>query len=163
MKRDPIIAWLPIAIMPAGVMLLTPEDWPRWVFMWLLAWTIFAGCKWLTWQTSVPSDATPGRQIGYLAGWPGLDAPAFLGPRSLCVPPLTDWLFALVKLGLGIVLIVGVYPRVSAECELARRGGAGSATARAVRQKLMAWGWSCVRSAQLRLQLTDRPTQIMGR
>jgi alginate O-acetyltransferase complex protein AlgI len=120
MRRETLIAWLPITTLPVLVMVLTPADWPRWVFMWLLAGTVFAGCKWLTWQTAAVSSASPGRQVGYLASWPGLDAPAFLGAKQESNPSPVDWLFALTKLGFGISLIAWVYPRVPADLDLLR-------------------------------------------
>lgn len=119
MRRATFIAWLPLAILPAAVVVLVPAAMPRWIFMWLLAGTIFAGCRWLTWRTSRVSDASAARHFAYLALWPGLDAQAFLdGPRPPR-PALSEWAFALAKLGLGLVLIFGIFPRLSADHELA--------------------------------------------
>jgi hypothetical protein len=114
MRAGTVIAWLPIVALPMAALLFTPDHWPRWAFMWLLAWTIFAGCKWLTWWTAPTHGASVRRQLGYLVAWPGLDAAVFLHAPSPRVPPLSAWLFALGKLGVGIVLIGGVYPRLNA-------------------------------------------------
>jgi alginate O-acetyltransferase complex protein AlgI len=102
------------------VIAFTPDDWPRWAFMWLLGWIIFAACKWLTWWSALPSPASWPRQLGYLLIWPGLDAPAFLNTPSSRRPAPSDWLFALGKLGFGAALLWICVPRVPAENELLR-------------------------------------------
>ena len=120
MKRETIIAWLPIVVLPSAMVLLTPNRLQRWAFMWLFAGSIFAGCKWLTWYT-VPRGGVSGwRQLGYHVAWPGLDAAAFLRTAAAYVPALWEWLFALGKLGLGIALIAGAYPRLSMQSEWLR-------------------------------------------
>jgi hypothetical protein len=120
MKGTNVIARLPIAILPAAVIAFTPGDWPHWAFMWLLGWTIFAACKWLTWWSALPSTASWTRQLAYLFAWPGLDAPAFLQTPSRYRPALGDWLFALGKLGFGVTLIGICVPRLPADQELLR-------------------------------------------
>src|SRR5262249_45097988 len=94
--------------------------WPRWMFMWLLAGTIFVGCKWLTLRTAPVCHASPGRQFAYLTLWPGLDAKAFLGESRSPRPALSEWWFALAELGLGVVLIFGSCPLFFADQGLAR-------------------------------------------
>src|SRR5437660_49003 len=109
------LAWLPVLALPTAVVFLTPADWPRWGFMWLLAGTIAFGCKWLTWRTAPPKGAPLWKQFGYLLAWPGMDAPAFLFARNLRVPALFDWSFAVAKLALGIALVGVVYSRIPAD------------------------------------------------
>ncbi len=49
--------WIPLAVLPAAVVALVPAAWPRWAFMWTLAFAIYCGCKWLTWKrTPTPGD-----------------------------------------------------------------------------------------------------------
>jgi hypothetical protein len=120
MKAVTIIAWLPIVTLPTATVLFTPDDWPRWAFMWLFAWTLFVGCKWLTWYSVRAGDVSAFRQLGYLVAWPGLDAPTFLYTPNPHAPPAFAWLFALAKLCLGIVLLVGVLPRVPTDYDLVR-------------------------------------------
>ena len=70
--------WAPLVLMPGAVLLFTSSCWPRWIVMWTLAFTIYCGCKWLTWRRT-PLDRVPGwRHAAYLLTWPGLDAAAFL-------------------------------------------------------------------------------------
>ena len=99
--------WLPLLILPTAVLLLAPEAWPRWLFMWTLAFTIFVGCKWLTWRRTYVPDAPTWRHLGYLIAWPGLDARAFLTDKALS-PKLGEWVFASVKLLLGVLILFGM-------------------------------------------------------
>ena len=47
---SPLRGWWPIIVLPGAVLLLTPLQRPRWLFMWSLASALFLGCKWLTWR-----------------------------------------------------------------------------------------------------------------
>jgi Membrane bound O-acyl transferase family len=80
--------------------------------MWLLAFAIYVGCKWLTWRRTPAPDAPLGRHAGYLLAWPGLDAGAFLnGGRDQVKPPTTgEWLFAFAKTVFGIGVVYAVTP-----------------------------------------------------
>ncbi len=51
---------------------------PPWVGMWGLSLLVFGSLKLLSWSASTVV-ASPGRHLGYLIGWPGMDADAFLG------------------------------------------------------------------------------------
>ena len=119
-----VISWLPLATLPAFVVVFAPSDWPRWGFMWVLAGAIFVGCKWLTWRTTPATGVSAGRQFGYLALWPGLDAGAFLHAPNRRVPDASEWWFAGGKLFFGAMLTAFVVPRISPHRELAR-GWAG--------------------------------------
>jgi hypothetical protein len=108
-------ATLPLVLWPAIVLAVVPDSWPRWLFMWLLAASIFAGCKWLTWRTAPPSRAPWRRHLAYLLLWPGLDAAAFL--RSTPLEPAErptrgEWLLATVNLSLGTILVWGIVPSI---------------------------------------------------
>lgn len=108
------VGWGPLLILPTVVLLLAPSNWPRWGVMWLLAFVIFCGCKWLTWRrATIRSSSTTNinRNLGYLLGWPGLDAVSFLEtPSSTPVPKpsFSEWLFATFKLIVGLVLLYGL-------------------------------------------------------
>jgi hypothetical protein len=116
MKGASVIAWLPMVVLPAGVVYFTPSDWPRWAFMWLLAFVIFASCKWLTWW-SAPCNCGVSwtRQLGYLVAWPGLDAAAFLQRSDFPRPAIGSWLFALGKFTFGAALLLLCVPNLPAD------------------------------------------------
>lgn len=112
MGTEILIAGLPLANFP--------EDWPRWVFMWLIAFAIFVGCKGLTWWTATTRGVSPGRQLGYLFAWPGFDVVAFFHTPNPRLPLLNAWIFGVAKLSLGLGLIAVVYPRLPVDYELLR-------------------------------------------
>jgi len=108
-RVPPWRGWGPLVLLPAAVLLLTPAAWPRWTFMWLLAGSIYAGCKWLTWRRTPVREAPAWRHAAYLLAWPGLDARAFLSeaPPPEARPSWAEWTGASVKLLLGAALIWG--------------------------------------------------------
>ncbi len=113
---SPWRGWGPIILFPITVLIFTPEHWPRWVFMWLLAFVIFVGCKWLTWRRTPTPAARWWQHAAYLFAWPGLNAGAFLNSERLPDkdhPPLREWLLAIVRLLIGIVLVWVVAARIS--------------------------------------------------
>jgi len=120
MKGTSFIAWLPIVLLPTAAFLFMHGRVAPWLFMWLFAWTIFAGSKWLTWWYAPPCGASWFRHAGYLLAWPGLDARTFLGPLGQHARPMGDWLFALGKFGFGIALFGIVIPRIPADESLLR-------------------------------------------
>src|SRR5688500_14385155 len=91
---------------------MMPSLHDRWVVMWLIASAIYAVCKGLTWWTA-PQGATIWRQVVYLFAWPGMDASAFLLNANKRRSALSEWAFALAKVGFGAVLLWVVFPRVS--------------------------------------------------
>ncbi len=106
-----------VGVAPSVVLLFAP-DLPRWGVMWLIAFAIYAGCKWITWCDAAAKRPLGGRDIGYLFGWPGMDARAFLA-RSQHVrrPTAIEWLFAVAKLLTGVVLLYVVARRVPSQHE----------------------------------------------
>jgi hypothetical protein len=84
--------------------------------MWLLASSIYAGCKWLTWRRAPASGAPLWRQAGYLLLWPGMDAAAFLSSASpVARPRAAEWYFALGKTLLGAAIFFGLARRLAHE------------------------------------------------
>jgi alginate O-acetyltransferase complex protein AlgI len=118
---QPLRGWLPLIVLPAVLLAAAPAEWPRWVVMWTLAWLLYAGCKWLTWRRTPVAGATPGRQLGYLFAWPGLDAPAFLDPTPLPAsdrPTPGEWALAAFKTALGIGAVYGLVREMPSEYPL---------------------------------------------
>ena len=103
--------WGPVIALPIAVLILTPAELPRWVFMWLLAFAVFAGCKWLTWRRTPAPYVKAWRHAGYLLVWPGFDAKAFLTSERLPEkdrPTAGEWGFAAIRLLIGCALFWGV-------------------------------------------------------
>lgn len=80
-----------------------------WMLMWLLAFAIYVGCKWLTlWQVNDPG-VSRWRVWAYFFCWPGMDAPSFLSSKTeYSRPASSEWVSALFKTILGAGLIWGV-------------------------------------------------------
>lgn len=96
----------PILLLPPIAWLLIPDDWPRWAWMWTLAFAIYVGCKWLTWRRTPTKSVGTGKQIAYLLFWPGLDAAAFMNGKVKRPPAGIEWLFATAKMTLGLTLLL---------------------------------------------------------
>jgi alginate O-acetyltransferase complex protein AlgI len=90
--------------------------------MWALSFAIFGGLKWLTWwKTRNLVPHSPGRSLAYLMGWPGMDAETFLDSRHTAPRPgFQEWLWALLKTGVGISLLWVVARWVPAQQNLLR-------------------------------------------
>jgi alginate O-acetyltransferase complex protein AlgI len=101
--------YLPLAVLPLSV--ATVQAWVApWVFMWGMAFALYAGCKWLTYRIARRNSAiqNPWRVAGYLLAWPGMDAIAFLERASAPDKPRgSEWFFAVVKTFLGVALLFG--------------------------------------------------------
>src|SRR5262249_23279695 len=79
---------------------------PAWASMWLMAFAIFAGCKWLTWCHARRTDASVARHLGYLLAWPGMNAEAFLGSQGHDqMPARLEWAMAWLKPSSGAILV----------------------------------------------------------
>ena len=98
--------WLPLALLPIAVFSVGVE-WPPWLLMWSLAFSIFFGLKWLSAIDCLRiCEPTVGRTLGYLLLWPGMNAKAFLSSsQRIERPRLYEWLLSVAKIMLGIVLL----------------------------------------------------------
>jgi hypothetical protein len=107
------IETLPLLALPALVILLQTRV-PAWVFMWALSFAIFAGLKWMTWWMARARVAhSAGRSFAYLVAWPGMDAEAFLdSSRRPAKPNAREWLWATLKMALGVALLWIVAGRI---------------------------------------------------
>ena len=100
------VGWLPLVVLPIATLAFRSALIP-WVFMWLLAMAIFAGCKWQTWWESRATDRSSWpRSAAYLLLWPGMDAEQFLRPATQRpVAEARQWLAAACKTLAGALLI----------------------------------------------------------
>lgn len=81
--------------------------------MWLLAISIFAALKLLTWAIADKTDIPIWRQIAYLVAWPGMNAREFFESDQVVRVSPQEWLAALGKTLLGVIVIWAVLPIVS--------------------------------------------------
>ncbi len=110
---------LVLVILPVLV-LLTQNFYPSWVFMWLLAWSLFFGCKWLTWRRGLRTIDGVGWfvSLGYLFGWVGMDAKRFFSGAPVQFKlKWSDWGWPVANILAGTTLIwlvvrqmVGAWP-----------------------------------------------------
>jgi membrane bound O-acyltransferase family protein len=102
------IGWVPVIFLPSLTIALRSRLLP-WVFMWLLAVAIFAGCKWQTWWQARVAGLGAGnwkRSAAYLLLWPGMDAPEFFdGTAERQRIPSSEWFKGIAKTVAGIALI----------------------------------------------------------
>jgi Membrane bound O-acyl transferase family len=100
------VLWTPLAVLPVAALALGARL-PAWLFMWVLAISVYAGLKWLSFADRAPaSEIVSWRALGYLAGWPGMDAATFFAKgRHVAEPKAREWLFAVAKLALGLLLV----------------------------------------------------------
>jgi Membrane bound O-acyl transferase family len=107
-QGSPWFGWLPLVVLPLVILLFRNSLLP-WVFMWVLAFSIYISLKWLTWwkaRNRIPHSAW--RSAAYLLLWPGMDADSFLGPKRVPRPPGMAWAWAIVETALGAILFWGV-------------------------------------------------------
>jgi predicted DCC family thiol-disulfide oxidoreductase YuxK len=113
---QPPVRWisaLPTVALVTAVLVLGTGLAP-WVFMWALAFALFAGCKWLTYQQAL-AESTAGRErrAGYLFLWPGMNPEAFADRRPAPGRPrVADWVWAVSKMLFGIGLTWAIARRV---------------------------------------------------
>ena len=104
---NPFVTWLPLICLPVAV-LLVRNGLPAWIFMWALAFALFAGCKWLTYREAARqlANASLLRAAGYLLVWPGMGAKTFFADRAHIAKPLpAEWFLAVSKTLLGALLL----------------------------------------------------------
>ena len=102
------MAWAPLVVFPLVVMVWRATLLP-WVFMWLLAAAIFAGCKWQTWWEARSSGMAAGnwrRSLAYLLLWPGMEPREFFAIAGKKHRVASNaWFAAVGRTLLGIALL----------------------------------------------------------
>jgi alginate O-acetyltransferase complex protein AlgI len=74
--------------------------------MWLLAFSIYAALKWLTWWRARNIPHSRWRSIAYLLAWPGMEAESFLDARQRSSPPPPrKWAWPLFETAVGAALL----------------------------------------------------------
>ncbi len=103
----PITPLLLLLVLP--LIVLGFRNWlAPWEFMWAMAFTLYAGCKWLTFREAVKRGVNPSvsRSLEYLLAWPGMDAANFLDRRMIPAKPQgREWIKALAKVFFGAILL----------------------------------------------------------
>jgi predicted DCC family thiol-disulfide oxidoreductase YuxK len=105
--------WFALAILPV-IALGTKPFLPAWGFMWMMAFALFFGCKWLTLGTAImrKGRACPFRALAYLVAWPGMEATRFfsseMAPRCSPSVALRTAVGAVVRILLGSFLLFGI-------------------------------------------------------
>jgi len=119
------VGYLLICVLPLEAVTCRAELQP-WLFMWILAFSIFVSLKWLTWwKTRRRIAHSSWRSAAYLLAWPGMDAESFLDlSRHIRPPPLRAWLWAISKTALGATLF-GVIARKLPQGQPLLRGWTG--------------------------------------
>ena len=101
-RRRDTSGWLPLLTLPV-LAVIYRQLFAGWVFMWLLAGAIWAGCKWLTWRSTAPGTSWI-RSVMYLFAWPGLDAANFLTKTTHRPVAVSEWIRSLACAVTGAVL-----------------------------------------------------------
>src|SRR5262249_17020152 len=98
---------LPLVLLPLASWFARPLVAP-WVFMWLMAFSLYGGCKWLTYRQVAGHWAIRHRcrALRYLLGWPGMDAASFLSDTiKVERPSRMEWIVASLKTLFGAAAI----------------------------------------------------------
>ncbi len=99
--------FLPLILLPL-VALSLANGLSNWVFMWAMAFALYAGCKWLTYRSAVKRGAATSsvRALAYMAAWPGMDTVTFLHEKACPAKPrANEWRSAGAKTFFGGTLV----------------------------------------------------------
>lgn len=105
--RYPLFCKRLVALGPLLLCVAVAHSFPPWIFMWLLALSIFIGAKWVTVRDGLPLRNAPGWRLAvYLFLWPGLNPRfCYLEGRA---PARGEWIVALANTILGAAMVWGV-------------------------------------------------------
>lgn len=111
-KQNHLMDFLPLTVLPIAT-LFVRDVLPAWTFMWLLAFAMFFGCKWLTLSRAMRQFPGSNRVLtgAYFFAWVGMDAKNFLNrDQTVAAPAHGEWLSAFARSIIGIALIWFVAP-----------------------------------------------------
>ena len=109
-KTNRLLDYLPLLILPLLALTLRPQL-PAWVFMWAMAFALYAGCKWLTYRIASRTSLAvhPAMKLGYLFAWPGMKGTQFFDRKErVAKPGMTEWAYAIGKIIFGWFLLYSV-------------------------------------------------------
>ena len=101
------VDWLPLLIFTIAAAVIG-RQFPAWVYMWTLAFALFAGSKWLclSEETGHGAKVPLVRKLGFLFAWIGMDAARFFAKtKTPDKPRAAEWTFATLKILIGALLI----------------------------------------------------------
>jgi hypothetical protein len=114
----------PALAIATGSALLAACQWPAWVFMWVLAFVIFAGFKYLTYCEARPEGPTVPKitRFVYLFCWPGMSFNEFARTpgTSQETNSTPHWIAAAVKTLIGAGLVWFAVPATPSDSWLLR-------------------------------------------
>jgi hypothetical protein len=100
--------WVPLVALPV-LAFAFGRGLPPWEFMWVMAFALYYGCKWLTLWRNRNVKSGVARRAGYLFAWPGMDAKAFLNPANKPLKPRASELLGVVGTVLcGMAVVWGI-------------------------------------------------------
>jgi hypothetical protein len=100
------IKWI-VPALAVFISALTCHGLPAWLYMWVLAISVFAGAKWIVIASLLPSkEASWKRIVAFLFLWPGLNANRFFFGTPTAATA-AEWTFAVAKSALGAGLLWG--------------------------------------------------------
>jgi alginate O-acetyltransferase complex protein AlgI len=108
--------WLPLLMFTLTAAVIGRRLAP-WLYMWLLAFALFIGCKWLCFRKALARgmNASPGRTFGFLFAWIGMDADRFFAKANPANKPRArEFALAALKILLGALLFWMATPRALA-------------------------------------------------
>lgn len=116
------IDWL-IALLPTAIVLSLGRTVPAWAWMWMIAFALFFGAKWITVQAFLYSGrkAKPAQLLACVFLWPGMDFRAFCGTSPVAPPAGREWagaaattLLGAAALWLGAPIAAARHPIIAA-------------------------------------------------
>ncbi len=106
-KTSGRFTFLPLFVLPI-LSFIYLSDFSGWAFMWVMGFSIYLGCKWMTLSKALEKGIRPSiwLSLGYLFAWPGMDTQTFFDrKKSVAKPTWNLWLGAIFKTALGAVFL----------------------------------------------------------